>query len=253
MEGVVKMGMFHVKQFEKLAAFCKENNLDYNDNKAKQFAVFCDYLIEKNKVMNLTAVIDPVEIEIKHFIDSLEGAAVIKELFSTETAVKIIDMGSGAGFPGIPLAIMLPEYSFSMADSLNKRVVFLNDVIRLIKLENSKAIQGRAEEIGQSELRETFDICISRAVAEMPVLLEYCLPMIRIGGYAILYKSGEYKEEIRSAKAALDLLGGKIHMIKEFSLPDTDISRSLIIVYKEKATPIKYPRRPGKPSKTPIK
>ena len=247
------MEMFHVKQFDKLSAFCKENNLDYNEIMAEQFGIFCDYLIEKNKVMNLTAVTEPADIEIKHFIDSIEGTTVIKELFPEENSVKIIDIGSGAGFPGVPLAIMLPECRFTLADSLNKRVNFLNDVISLIKLENTEAIQGRAEELGQSEIREYFDICISRAVAEMPVLLEYCLPMVKVGGYAILYKSGEYEEEIRDAKTALELLGGIITMIKDFSLPDSNISRSLIIVYKEKATPIKYPRRPGKPSKTPIK
>ena len=245
--------MFHVKQFDKLALFCSENGFDYNDKKAEQFRMFCDFLIEKNKVMNLTAVTEPDEIEIKHFVDSIEGITAIKELFGTDIGVNVIDMGTGAGFPGVPLAIMMPENYFCLADSLNKRVNFLNEVIELIKLDNAHAIQGRAEELGQGDLRESFDICVSRAVAEMPVLLGYCLPMVKPGGYAILYKSGDYKEEIKEAQAALDILGGKIYEIKDFSLPDSDISRSLIIVCKEKATPIKYPRRPGKPSKTPIK
>ncbi len=279
-----------MKQFYKLEEFCRNNNLEYNDKKEKQFDKFCNLLIERNKVMNLTAVTDPAEIDVKHFVDSVEAAPVIlqycekisknpenntqiiekcsdkseskikvtKEITEKSTnehvkdEIRIIDMGTGAGFPGLPLAIMLPNIKFTLADALNKRINFLNEVINEGNIENTDAIQGRAEEIGQSSMRETFDFCVSRAVASLPVLLEYCLPVVKVGGYAILYKSGDYKEELEASRTALEVLGGELEEIREFELPGSDISRSLIIIYKGKTTQIKYPRRPGKPSKSPI-
>ena len=289
-----------MKQFYKLEKFCKKNNLKFDEIKSQQFDKFCNLLIERNKVMNLTAVTDPDEIDVKHFVDSVEAAPIIlnycekmartsgqvSEIKESESnkaeatiscsyksenenenvddipektkndygknPIKIIDMGTGAGFPGIPLAIMLPNIEFTLADALNKRVNFLNEVINAGNIENANALQGRAEEIGQSSMRETFDFCVSRAVASLPVLLEYCLPMVKIGGYAILYKSGDYEEELGASRTALDVLGGEIEEIREFKLPDSDISRSLIVIYKGKTTQIKYPRRPGKPSKSPI-
>ncbi len=289
-----------MKQFYKLEEFCKKNNLKFDEIRSQQFDKFCNLLIERNKVMNLTAVTDPDEIDVKHFVDSVEAAPIIlnycekiartggrvseikeskrnaveitiscsceseKENENVDdipektkndygkNPIKIIDMGTGAGFPGIPLAIMLPNIEFTLADALNKRVNFLNEVINAGNIENANALQGRAEEIGQSSMRETFDFCVSRAVASLPVLLEYCLPMVKIGGYAILYKSGDYEEELGASRTALDVLGGEIEEIREFKLPDSDISRSLIVIYKGKTTQIKYPRRPGKPSKSPI-
>lgn len=257
-----------MKQFYKLEEFCKENNLKYNETKVEQFDKFCDLLIERNKVMNLTAVTDPEEIDVKHFVDSVEAAPVILEYCEKlagkkkqepeiqnkcdHSIISVIDMGTGAGFPGLPLAIMLPDLKFTLADALNKRINFLNEVINEGNIKNVTAIQGRAEEIGQSSMRETFDFCVSRAVANLSVLLEYCLPVVKVGGYAILYKSGDYKEELDAARTALEVLGGEIEEIREFKLPDSDISRSLIIIYKGKTTQIKYPRRPGKPSKSPI-
>ena len=215
------------------------------------FETYCDYLIEKNKVMNLTAVTEPGEVEIKHFIDSSTGVPVIKSLIGANSA-NIVDIGTGAGFPGIPLAILMPEYNFELYDSLNKRINFLNEVINLLNLKNTSAKQARAEDLGQSVLRETYDICVSRAVAEMRVLLEYCLPMIKVGGYTLLYKSGEIDEELINSKKALEILGGEVININKFFLPETDISRSLIIVKKIYETPKKYPRRAGKPQKSPI-
>lgn len=289
-----------MKQFYKLEEFCKKNNLKFDEIRSQQFDKFCNLLIERNKVMNLTAVTDPDEIDVKHFVDSVEAAPIIlnycekiartggrvSEIKESESnkaeatiscsyksenenenvddipektkndygknPIKIIDMGTGAGFPGIPLAIMLPNIEFTLADALNKRVNFLNEVINAGNIENANALQGRAEEIGQSSMRETFDFCVSRAVASLPVLLEYCLPMVKIGGYAILYKSGDYEEELGASRTALDVLGGEIEEIREFKLPNSDISRSLIVIYKGKTTQIKYPRRPGKPSKSPI-
>ena len=247
--------MFHVKQFNKLAEFCIKNDIEYNDVTDDLFVKFCDFLIEKNKVMNLTAVTDPKDIEIKHFIDSISSIPTINKLFkskSDQKSVEIIDIGTGAGFPGMPLAIMMPQYQFTLADSLNKRIDFLKETVSLLKITNVIPIQGRADELGQGDFRESFDLCVSRAVADMSVLLEYCLPLVKVGGYVLLYKSGDYKEELQKSEYAMELLGGKLIGVKEFSLPDTDMRRSLIQIEKINETPYKYPRRPGKPSKSPL-
>jgi len=263
-----------VKQFEKLAEFAKENNIIIGENEQKQFADFCSLLVEENKVMNLTAIDDPKEIEVRHFIDCLEGAPVIRNLWETMRQGKeetdkdnfsLIDIGSGAGFPGIPLKIVFPESRFVLLDSLNKRILFLEKVIDELNLKNISAVSTRAEDFGKagSVSRETFDFVTSRAVASLPVLLEYSLPFVRIGGYGIFYKSGDYAEELENSKAALEVLGGVIEQVKKFTLPNVEtkgnvqtsepIRRSLIIIKKIKATPDKYPRRSGKPLKSPIK
>ncbi|MCF0229401.1 MAG: 16S rRNA (guanine(527)-N(7))-methyltransferase RsmG [Parasporobacterium sp.] len=244
--------MFHVKQFLKLAEFCKNNNIAYDAEKDRQFNIFCDLLEEKNRVMNLTGVTDHDEAEIIHFIDSVEAAAVINELYGKDTNIKVLDIGTGAGFPGIPLKIVMPHAEFVLADALNKRINFINEVISAANLENITAIQGRAEEIGQSGMRESFDICVSRAVADTSVLLEYVLPTVKKGGLCILYKSGDYRKELETAAYALDVLGGTLEDVKEFCLPESDIGRSLVIIRKINDTPLKYPRRPGKPSKSPL-
>lgn len=261
--------MFHVKQFNLLEEFCKNRGISYNDFRDKQFKTFCDHLLEVNEHMNLTAVTDVREIEIKHFIDSLEAAALILDLSKKESkedgktgenpetnykkGLKIVDVGTGAGFPGIPLAIVLQDFEFTLLDSLNKRVNFLKDAVQKTQINNVKPIQARAEEAGQSDLRESFDFCVSRAVADMAVLLEYCLPLVKKGGYLILYKSGTYKQETDQAGKALEVLGGEITDVREFVLPDTEMMRSLIIIRKTENTPAKYPRRPGKPAKSPIR
>ena len=247
--------MFHVKQFMKLADYCRDNGINYNQTEEQRFELFYDFLVEKNKVMNLTAVTEPEEVEIRHYIDSVSSVPVLKELFgegSENNPVKGIDLGTGAGFPGVPLAIVLPEYQFTLADSLNKRIDFLKEAVKMMDLTNAKPLQGRAEEIGQSDLRESFDLCVSRAVADLSVLLEYCLPLIRVGGYTVLYKSGEYQEELHRAEYAMQLLGGALQDVREFILPGSDIRRSFIIIEKRSAAPIKYPRRLGKPSKSPL-
>lgn len=244
--------MFHVKQFDLLKEFCRSQQLPYGELEGQRFQKYCEMLIETNKVMNLTAVTEPEEIEIRHFIDSLESAALIKQLTAGLKDVKVVDMGSGAGFPGMPLGIILSSYEFLLLDSLNKRIGFLENVIRELGLDHVHAAAMRAEEAGQSDLRESFDICVSRAVADMSVLLEYCLPLVKVGGYAVLYKSSGYREELEKAENALSVLGGTVSDVKEFVVPGSDVARTLIIIRKEKATPIKYPRRPGKPSKSPI-
>ena len=244
-----------MKQFNKLAEFCLNNQIKYDDETESRFEKYCEILIDRNKVMNLTAVTDPDEVEIRHFIDSVSSVPELRKLFydkPAESPIKVIDIGTGAGFPGMPLAIVMPEYQFVLADSLNKRVDFLKEVEKILDLDNVQPIHGRAEEIGQSEMRESFDLCVSRAVADMSVLLEYCLPLVKVGGYAVLYKSGDYKEELDRAAYAMEVLGGELKDVKEFELAGTDIRRSFIIIEKRNAAPIKYPRRSGKPSKSPL-
>lgn len=245
-----------MKQFAQLEKFCINQNLIYNDEIDQKFFEFYTFLVEKNKVMNLTALISKQDVEIKHFIDSLSGIKTILSLYkdrvSDQLSYDIIDVGTGAGFPGIPLAIMLDKCHFSLTDSLTKRINFLQDVIKLIKLDNTEAFQGRAEEIGQGQHRDSYDLCVSRAVADMAVLLEYCLPLVKVGGNVLLYKSGDFQEELDRSKRALQVLGGEIADIQQFQIPDTDISRSLITIRKVVNTPKQYPRRPGKPSKSPI-
>lgn len=273
-----------MKQFQRLAQFAEENQINIGENEQKQFADFCSLLIRENKVMNLTAIDEPEEIEVRHFIDCLEGATVIKELWQimSGTGTKtdkydfsLIDIGSGAGFPGIPLKIVFPEAKFTLLDSLNKRIVFLDKVIKELELQNVTAISARAEDLGKegSVSRETFDFVTSRAVASLPVLLEYSLPFVKVGGFGVFYKSGDYAEELENAKVAIDVLGGNLEKVYEFELPEvqmkvkgqnakekgeaTDntekIRRSLIIIRKINATPVKYPRRSGKPLKSPIR
>lgn len=249
-----------MKHFIKLEKYCAEKGIKYTNETAEKFGRFCDLLIEKNKVMNLTAITDPEEIEIKHFIDSLSSYEAIKSIYGNSSDIgdtgrnqfRIIDIGTGAGFPGIPLSIVMPELSFVLADSLNKRINFVDEVIKDIKISNVETITARAEEIGQSTLRESIEICVSRAVADMTVLLEYCLPLVKVGGSVILYKSGDYKEELERARYAIDILGGELKDTREFILPYTDQNRSLIIINKRNAAPTKYPRRAGKPSKSPL-
>lgn len=247
--------MFHVKQFERLKQYCEENQIPYTQKISECFSVFCDMLLETNKVMNLTAVTEPQEVELKHFIDSLAAYGIIKEhefIQNQDHRIRVMDIGTGAGFPGLPLAFVLPEADFVLADSLNKRIGFIQSVIDRLDLSHVTAIQGRAEDLGQGKDRESFDFCVSRAVADMSVLLEYCLPMIKKNGMAILYKSGDYKTELEHAGHALEVLGGEVSEVREFQLSDSDIGRSLIMVKKVSETPAKYPRRAGKPSKSPL-
>ena len=214
-----------------------------------QFLIFYEMLIEKNKVMNLTAITDFEDVAVKHFLDSL----CISRMLNLKDEMSVIDLGTGAGFPGIPLKIVYPEIHITLADSLNKRIMFLNDVIDELSLNNVSTVHARAEEIGQNKMyREQFHICVSRAVAKLSVLCEYCLPLIKPGGFFISYKSADCINETEEAGKAIQVLGGKVETIEVFQIPGSEIGRSLIKIKKIKQTPKTYPRKSGTPGKNPL-
>lgn len=215
---------------------------------AEQFFAYMKLLIHWNEKMNLTAITEPDEIIIKHFVDSI---TILKEI---ENEAKIVDVGTGAGFPGIPLSIMNPTLKVTLVDSLNKRLIFLQEVINKLNLKNVEIVHARAEELGQNlKYREQFDIATSRAVANLSTLSEYLMPLVKKHGKIISMKAGEAQAEINVAKKAIKVLGGRIEKIEEFNLPQTNIERTIIVIKKEDNTPNKYPRKSGIPNKDPIK
>ena len=223
--------------------------IETNENMLEQFNLFYHLLVEWNKVMNLTGITEYEEVVEKHFADSLSLARFL-DLNKIHT---VIDVGTGAGFPGIPLKIAFPHLKVVLLDSLNKRINFLNEVIAKLDLKEIHTIHGRAEEYARKpEYREQFDLCVSRAVANLSVLSEYCIPYIRIGGIFISYKSGDIDEEVAASRKAVDILGGQIDHVEKFQLPDTDIHRSFVFINKIKNTQKKYPRKAGTPAKEPL-
>ena len=232
-----------------LISKAKEIGVKVSPAQAEQFQIYLDLLLERNTVMNLTAITDPEEAVIKHFVDSL----YIVKVNGFDNVTSIIDVGTGAGFPGIPLKIVFPEIKITLLDSLNKRIKFLNAVIDELELENIETIHGRAEDFSKKEdYREQYDLCVSRAVANLATLSEYCLPYVKVGGCFIPYKSGEIDEELNNSKKAVQILGGKIEEVVKFQLPDTDIGRSFVKIKKNKNTAKKYPRKAGLPAKEPL-
>ena len=230
----------------------KKTGILLTDRQSLQFEKYADLLVEWNSFMNLTAITDFEEIVQKHFIDS--AAYGFLPDVSRETSEEyMIDVGTGAGFPGIPLKILFPQWKIVLMDSLNKRIKFLDEVIRCLELENICAVHGRAEELAQKpEYREQFSLSVSRAVANLATLSEYCLPFIKKGGRLVAYKSGEVADEVETAEKAIKILGGKKNNPVYFQLPGTDIQRSFVIIDKVKETPKKYPRKAGTPSKQPL-
>ena len=218
-----------------------------NNNQLEMFYKYMQLLLKWNEKINLTAITDENEIILKHFVDSLTVLKYIKE------NDKIIDVGTGAGFPGIPIAIMMPNVKITLLDSLNKRINFLNEVIKELDLKNVETIHSRSEDCGKDMLyREKYDISIARAVANLSTLSEYLLPFVKIGGKMICMKGSEIEEELKNAQYAIKVLGGKIIAKDEFTLPESDIKRNIIIVKKEQYTPKMYPRKAGLPAKEPI-
>lgn len=228
----------------------KEIGINLTDLQVDQFDKFYQMMVEWNKVMNLTGITEYGEVVEKHFIDSL---SIVKIIDINEVSA-IIDVGTGAGFPGIPLKIAFPHLKITLLDSLNKRIKFLNEVINETGLDNISTIHGRAEDFAkQDEYREQFDLCVSRAVANLATLSEYCLPYVKVGGKFVSYKSGEIDEEVENSKTAVKVLGGKISKIEKFQLQGTDIGRSFVEIKKVKNTGKKFPRKAGLPAKEPIK
>lgn len=228
----------------------KKLGIEITNRQVEQFLKYYEMLVEKNKVMNLTSIVDLDEVILKHFIDSL---LVVKTIDMNKFNT-MIDVGTGAGFPGIPLKIMFPNLKVVLLDSLNKRLKFLDSVIDELQLTNISTIHGRAEDIGKDiEYREKFDVCVSRAVANLSTLSEYCIPFISVGGEFISYKSEFSEEEKRGAEKAINLLGGSIKKSVIVELPYSEINRSFIFIDKKNKTPNKYPRKAGVPSKKPIK
>ena len=232
------------REFEK---YLEKMSISLNKEQYDQFYAYMVLLIEWNEKINLTAITEPQEIILKHFVDSLTIAKYIEE------GKTIIDMGTGAGFPGIPLKIYRNDVKVVLADSLNKRIKFLNEVIEKLQLKNIETIHCRAEELGKNkEYREKFDYATSRAVANLSTLSEYLLPFVKLNGSGIFMKTMEIDEELENAKKAIKILGGRIEKVDKFEIHESDLGRSIIIVKKEKQTPSKYPRKPGTPAKEPL-
>ena len=230
----------------------EELNITLTDEQIEQFLQYYEMLVEKNKVMNLTGITEYEEVIQKHFLDSLSLIRVIPDIASQKLTV--IDLGTGAGFPGIPLKIAFPELEITLMDSLNKRILFLQEVIDALGLKKVSAVHGRAEEMASNAThRQQYDLCVSREVSNLAVLTEYCLPFVKKGGLFVSYKSADSDAEIQEGKKAISILGGKLTSVDKFQLPDSDLRRALVCIKKVKDTPKKYPRKAGTPAKLPLK
>ncbi|MBE6009921.1 MAG: 16S rRNA (guanine(527)-N(7))-methyltransferase RsmG [Lachnospiraceae bacterium] len=239
----------NLEDLNALESGLSEYGLSLSDKQKNQFVTYGSMLQEWNQKMNLTAITDSEEIAVKHFLDSLTGIRLV-DFSKVET---LIDLGTGAGFPGIPLKIMFPEMKVTLADSLNKRINFLNSVIEQLELNIVTAVHGRAEDLARKpEYREQFDVCASRAVANLATLSEYCIPFVKNKGCFLSYKGPDADWEIREAKNAIERMGGRFENSDHFTLPPYQDERVLVLIRKEKPTPKKYPRQAGTPAKKPI-
>ena len=233
---------------EYLKESAKKLSIDLTDRQLEQFEIFYEMLIETNKSLNLTAITEMHEVVLKHFIDSIAISN-----YMDLSGKKIIDVGTGAGFPGIPLAIIYPDAKFVLMDSLQKRLHFIDQVLEKCDIKNVTTLHGRAEDIGQdSKYRERFDYCVSRAVASLPVLLELCTPMVKVGGMFVSYKSELIEEELVKAKNAMKVLRCSLETQYDYDIPDADFYRVLAVFKKNSRLEKKYPRQAGKPKRSPL-
>lgn len=232
---------------EKMIINVDKLGINLSEIQLKQFYNYMNLLIEWNKKVNLTAINEPDEIILKHFVDSLTISKYISD------GTKVVDVGTGAGFPGIPLKIVRQDVDITLLDSLQKRINFLDEVINELNLEKITTVHSRVEDFGKNKkYREEFDIATSRAVANLSTLSEYLLPLVKVGGKVISMKGSLIQEELENSKNAIKILGGKIEKVDEFDLPNSDISRNIVLIDKIKTTPNRYPRKAGEPSKKPL-
>ena len=228
-----------------------KRNFKLNENQINQFNQYFTSLIETNKKVNLTRITEKDDVYLKHFFDSITPLFTFGEIFTKSQT--LCDVGAGAGFPSIPLKIMVPELRVTIVDSLGKRLNFLQELVTQLDLKNVALVHGRAEDVGQNkQYREQFDIVTARAVANMAVLSEYCLPLVKKNGNFIALKGPKAEDELNSSQKALKTLGGKTTAVKELQLPHSSEDRTLILVKKVQATPKKYPRQAGTPHRKPI-
>lgn len=243
----MEFNMEEIEFYKYLDQQARKIDIMLSEEQLQKFYKYMKLLLEWNEKINLTAIIEPKEIILKHFIDSLSIIKYIKNKNS------LVDVGTGAGFPGIPIKIVLPEIKVILIDSLNKRITFLNEVISQLDLKYIEAVHSRVEDFARNkEYREKFDVATARAVAQLPIILEYLIPLTKVKGNIICMKGNKIDEEIKKSKKAISVLGGNLEKIDNFYLPDTDIERNIIIVNKVEKTSSKYPRKAGIPSKNPI-
>ncbi|CAJ1193363.1 16S rRNA methyltransferase GidB [Companilactobacillus paralimentarius DSM 13238 = JCM 10415] len=233
--------------FEALA----QKGIELSDVQKEQFATYFHELVETNKVMNLTSITDEDQVYLKHFYDSIVLGFVDEKILNEE--LTLCDVGSGAGFPSLPLKIINPKLKITIVDSLNKRIKFLEGLVNELNLTDVSLVHGRAEEVGKNpQFREKFDVVTARAVAAMNVLTEFCLPLVKVGGQFVAMKSEKAPEEVKNAQYAIETLGGTIKQQESVELPNDAGIRNFIFVEKISKTPKKYPRKPGTPAKKPL-
>ena len=247
----------NISKEEHLSSLSKKLNIELSKDQIDAFLKYYELLIDWNKKINLTAITEFEDVCLKHFVDSMSIVNAFSSFDEAQEFLRgktLIDVGTGAGFPGVCLKILFPELNITLMDSLDKRIKFLNEVIKELSLKKITTVHARVEDAAKdAKYRESFDFATARAVASLPVLSEYCLPFVKVGGYFLPYKSEKVLEEISISSNALCILGGKIESEHSFSLPDSDLQRTILFIRKENKTPDKYPRKAGTPLKAPLK